>query len=740
MIRMRTNGCAAVCSIRAAGSHNSLQNIWRFAPFFFILQTIMILVFGGTTEGRKAVQVLEEAGTTYYYSTRGSAQEVEMVHGQRLQGAMEVADITKFCRDGGIRLLVDAAHPFAVNVHRNILSAAEELQIPVVRYERQYVPHTDDITWCDDYDDAVTSLRQAGITRLLALTGVQTIGKLKAYWQGDAQGNSNHAEKEDAEAACWFRILKRDDSQRIAREQGFPEDHLVYYEEDNTSALIAQLHPQAILTKESGKSGGFEEKVRAAQAAGVQVFVVCRPPFSSLFPPTSSSGTVPAPPSLSLASRLYFANGPHGLRRQIEQLLPEFFPMKTGLTTGTCATAAATAALGYILNKGNATDKLVSVRLPNGEDIEVKVESVVENEGGVTATVVKDAGDDPDVTDGLAVCATVSMLRAAGEGGETICKGNVDADGYEAASGIDIIIKGGEGVGVVTLPGLGLPIGAPAINETPQRMIRENLLLALSTAANHGGSSAACLSMQPSIHENTRIEVTISVPDGRETGEHTFNPRIGVVGGISIIGTSGIVQPFSSDAWISSIRKEMSVGYALTSRLSPQENVQIVINSGAKSEKFLRARYPHLPEQAFVHYGNFIGETLRIAAELGVKHLAMGVMIGKAVKLAEGNMDTHSHKVTMNRDFILQMLCEARISPSSLRGFSHSAPSASDESQSHPLAMLNMARELWDLVPPADMQRLARVIISHCHEHCAPLVPQAQIDVLLISEKGDLYS
>jgi len=177
---MRTNGCAAVCSIRAAGSHNSLQNIWRFAPFFFILQTIMILVFGGTTEGRKAVQVLEEAGTTYYYSTRGSAQEVEMVHGQRLQGAMEVADITKFCRDGGIRLLVDAAHPFAVNVHRNILSAAEELQIPVVRYERQYVPHTDDITWCDDYDDAVTSLRQAGITRLLALTGVQTIGKLKA--------------------------------------------------------------------------------------------------------------------------------------------------------------------------------------------------------------------------------------------------------------------------------------------------------------------------------------------------------------------------------------------------------------------------------------------------------------------------------------------------------------------------------------------------------------------------------
>ena len=647
--------------------------LFGFLIVFPLLCTIMILVFGGTTEGRMASQVLEEAGTAYYYSTRGSSQELELVHGIRLFGAMESNDIVAFCRNKDVRLLVDAAHPFAQNMHRNIVTAAMELQVPVIRFERQYAPHTDDVEWCESYDDAISKMHQAGISSLLALTGVQTIGKLKGFWQ---QTNN-----------CWFRILNREESMHIAEQEGFPSNKLVYFEKDDTAELIQRFHPQAIITKESGRSGGFEEKIKAAKASGVQLFVVCRPPID-----------VTALPSTSY----HVVNGPHGLRRKTEQLLPEFFPLKSGLTTGTCATAATIAAL--------TKERKVMVRLPNGEDIDVDIADINDN----TATVIKQAGDDPDVTDGLAICATVTIRES---------KHQEPQDG-------EIIIKGGEGVGTVTLPGLGLPIGAPAINETPQRMIRENIQILLSQPK----------ALAAQVSPNSTIEVTISVPEGSETGEHTFNPRIGVVGRISIIGTSGIVRPFSSDAWISSIRKEMSVGIATTANQSsiPKSYPQIVINSGAKSEKFLRNRYPELPEQAFVHYGNFIGETLAIAHELGVTHLAMGVMIGKAVKLAEGNLDTHSHKVTMNRDFIQLMLNEACIPLSSLHVPTTGKHTLCLDKES-PLSTLNMARELWEMIPEEDMERFAKVIVGHCHDHCAKLVPNAKLEVLLISEKGDIF-
>ena len=184
----------------------------------------------------------------------------------------------------------------------------------------------------------------------------------------------------------------------------------------------------------------------------------------------------------------------------------------------------------------------------------------------------------------------------------------------------------------------------------------------------------------------------------------------------------------------------MSVGIATTANQSsiPKSYPQIVINSGAKSEKFLRNRYPELPEQAFVHYGNFIGETLAIAHELGVTHLAMGVMIGKAVKLAEGNLDTHSHKVTMNRDFIQLMLNEACIPLSSLHVPTTGKHTLCLDKES-PLSTLNMARELWEMIPEEDMERFAKVIVGHCHDHCAKLVPNAKLEVLLISEKGDIF-
>ena len=709
----------------------------------------MILVFGGTTEGRKAAIALEDAGKTFYYSTRGSEQEIDLVHGIRTTGGMDVDDITRFCDEKGIALLIDAAHPFAENLHRNIIEAARRKQLPVIRYERQYPPRSDDMIWCDDYNDAVKKMERHGIERLLALTGVQTIGKLKPFWE---------------QHLTWFRILNRASSVELALRSGFPKEYLTFYDDEPTAATIETLHPDAIITKESGESGGFDEKVEAARKAGIPVFVVCRPVIDT--------------------AQVDFkkVNGPHGLRLKTQEILPDFYELKTGITTGTCATAAAVAAL--------TRQETVTVRIPDGEDIEVRITALGEN----SATVTKTAGDDPDITDGLDIVAKIELYntteeeteetqphthpsslpahRSARLRQETLSEQNKErtliaplgsdrrrfrSEAKKERSSLiaqpsSLNITGGEGVGRVTLPGLGLPIGSAAINEVPQRMIRNNVL--------------------PLLPKGMSATVTISVPDGRETGKRTFNPRIGVVDGISIIGTSGIVKPFSSEAWISSIRKEMSVGFSITSpnrstltthrsarlqqetlskqseerTLNAQRSTlnpplgsdrrrfqseakkerspliaqrstlppQIVINSGAKSERFMRQLYPELPEQAFIHYGNFIGETITIARELGVERLAMGVMIGKAVKLAEGKLDTHSHKTTMNIAFLKQMLAEAEVQKD--------------------IEGLNMARQLWSILTSEEMQRLEKIIIKHCHEHCDPLLPDGNIDIILISE------
>ena len=204
-----------------------------------------------------AAQVLDEAGTPYFYSTHGHGQTLDLVHGTRLAGAMQVDDMASVCRDHDIRLIVDAAHPFAHRLHRNVVQLALEMGLPVIRYDRIYPPRDTRLVWCRDYADAICQLNARGINRLLALTGVNTIQQLKTYWMS---------------RECWFRILKRTDSVDKAREAGFPADHLVYYQNDNTQQLLEQLRPEAILTKESGHSGGFDQKVAAAQRAGVPVY------------------------------------------------------------------------------------------------------------------------------------------------------------------------------------------------------------------------------------------------------------------------------------------------------------------------------------------------------------------------------------------------------------------------------------------------------------------------------------
>lgn len=591
----------------------------------------MILVFGGTTEGRAAVEVLGAAGKPYYYSTRGKGQVIDCPHGEHVTGAMDAGQIEVFCREHGVCLLVDAAHPFAVELHRNIAEASKNLGLPVIRYERIYPPRRPEWVWCDSYDDAIARLEERGVRKLLALSGVQTIPRLRAWWR---------------QHPTWFRVLDRPESRALALKYGFPEEKLVYFKEGDDGRLLQELHPDAILTKESGETGYFEEKTEAAAQAGVAVFVIKRPVLPEGF---------------------YVVNGKQGFRYRVERLLPGFFPLRTGFTTGTTACAAAKAALMALLT-GESLER-VTVTLPAGEDVELSVAALRWEGKAVTGVVIKDAGDDPDVTNGREIWATVEWSDLPG-----------------------VHFKAGKGVGTVTLPGVGLPVGEPAINPVPRRMITGEIEKLLQAAGKNRG-----------------VWVAISVPGGEELAAKTFNPKLGIVGGISILGTSGVVRPFSSEAFVATIRKEIQVARALGC-------CHIVINSGAKSERVLRARFTDLPTQAFIHYGNYIGETLKIATEEGVESVTMGIMLGKAVKLAEGHADTHSRQVVMNRDFIASLAAQAGCTGE-----------LCDR-----ICQLSLARELWTLLPPE--HPFFQLIVRKCEEVCHRFYPHGNLELLLLPE------
>ena len=416
----------------------------------------------------------------------------------------------------------------------------------------------------------------------------------------------------------------------------------------STAKLIEEIWPDAILTKESGDTGGFSEKVEAAAKRGVIIFAVRRP---------------------KLPDRFIVVDGRHGLRREIEQRLPEFYSLHTGFTTGSCAVAAAKAALTALLTGDKRNE--VSFRIPEGETMRMAVENVEIGSDSATASVIKDAGDDPDVTNGCRISATVSYASHPG-----------------------ISFHGGKGIGTVTLSGLGLDIGEPAINPVPRKNISDEL-----SAIYQGG-----------------LDVTISLENGETLCDKTFNPRVGITGGISIIGTTGIIRPFSHEAFIDCIRREMDVALAMNCSC-------VVINSGGKSERFMKALYPDLPPHAFIHYGNAVGETLEIAEAKNVPRLAIGVMLGKAVKLAEGNMDTHSHKITVNREFLKSVAKEAGCSQASLAIFD----------------TFNLARELPALLDVADSSKFFPRLLELCHRHCSKIFHNT-LEMALLADDGKILS
>jgi cobalt-precorrin-5B (C1)-methyltransferase len=270
--------------------------------------------------------------------------------------------------------------------------------------------------------------------------------------------------------------------------------------------------------------------------------------------------------------------------------------LRYGYTTGTCAAAAAKAAAAVVISGDLGAGASVEILTPRGSRLVLSPEDIrLEGDGSMASCAIqKDAGDDPDITHGIMVRAEVKKNRSP-----------------------RIVIRGGPGVGRVTKPGLDPPVGAPAINRTPLRMIRENLRELREKYAYQGG-----------------FTVTISIPGGEALARRTFNPKLGIVGGLSILGTSGVVEPKSDDGFIGAIRAEFSV-------LRAGGEHKVLITPGNYGRDFLKTQ-PGLVKSVPVACGNYIGESLDMAAEFGFKYLLLVGHIGKLIKLATGNFNTHS--------------------------------------------------------------------------------------------------
>lgn len=272
--------------------------------------------------------------------------------------------------------------------------------------------------------------------------------------------------------------------------------------------------------------------------------------------------------------------------------------MRHGFTTGSCAAAASKAA-AYMLLFGKEKNQ-ISLITPKGLVFNADIIDISRGNDEVSCAVIKDGGDDPDVTTGAAVYAQVSILERGRKDGE-----------------VTVVIDGGKGVGRVTKPGLDQPVGNAAINTVPREMITAEVT-DVCRAADFSGT----------------IRVIISIPEGEELAGKTFNPRLGIVGGISVIGTSGVVEPMSMQAILDTIRVELSQHRALGKRCA-------AITPGNYGQEYLKKAYNYDIDKS-VKCSNFIGDTIDMAGEMGFESILLTGNIGKLVKVAGGIMNTHS--------------------------------------------------------------------------------------------------
>jgi cobalt-precorrin-5B (C1)-methyltransferase len=286
--------------------------------------------------------------------------------------------------------------------------------------------------------------------------------------------------------------------------------------------------------------------------------------------------------------------------------------LRCGYTTGSCAAAAAKAAAEMLLSEANVS--FVGISTPKGIKLKLDVLEPMINENYAECAIKKDSGDDPDITNGILVFARVSKI----------------------ASGIEI--TGGRGIGIITKSGLDQPVGEYAINSVPRKMIKSALEEIAEKYDYHGG-----------------LRAEISVPNGEEIAKKTYNPRMGIEGGISIIGTSGIVEPMSNSALIDTIRLEAKMRYSEGYR-------NLMLTLGNYSENYIQKSMPFALEKS-VKCSNFIGEAIDIALETGFERILIIGHIGKLVKLGAGIMNTHSAQADGRMDVLVTcgMLADADV-------------------------------------------------------------------------------
>src|SRR5918995_2032840 len=284
--------------------------------------------------------------------------------------------------------------------------------------------------------------------------------------------------------------------------------------------------------------------------------------------------------------------------------------LRTGYTTGTCAAAATKAALSTLVN-GEKLSR-VNVSLPKDRQITIDIAWIKqENDKSVTAAVIKDGGDDPDVTNGAEVCSTVSILEPANK----------------------IVIDEGIGVGRVTKPGLGLEIGKAAINPTPLKMIY--------------GAIEEILNQQQK--KSYGLSVIISVPKGEEIAKKTDNPRLGILGGISILGTTGIVIPYSTASFAASIRQSLDVALAMGVDT-------VALTTGGRSEEFVKKFFNNtLPEHSLIQMGDFVGYAIKQCQVKKIKNVVIAGFIGKLTKIAMGVKQTHVKGSHVDLEFMAEI-------------------------------------------------------------------------------------
>lgn len=350
--------------------------------------------------------------------------------------------------------------------------------------------------------------------------------------------------------------------------------------------------------------------------------------------------------------------------------------LRTGYSTGVCATAASLAAVRALLS--GACPLRVVVELPSGKTVGFEILFCRISDASAECAVRKDAGDDPDVTHGLMIHSRVRLSNAVSSG--------------------EVRFLHGEGVGRVTLPGLEIPVGEPAINPVPRRMITLHVGRELQRYGMLCGA-----------------EVIICVPGGQHVAKKTMNARVGILDGLSILGTTGIVVPYCREAYLASIAQAI--------RLAGANGCgELAVTSGGRSESQLRALYPSLPALGAIHYGNYIGRTLEmIAADGGFRHVTVGVMLAKATKLIMGEADLSSRTVPVRPQDIAQIAASA--------GYGAEICSR--------IAELHLVRNMTEIVPFSREEPLYRRIALLSWSACRDFLHGMDVTVALLGRAGD---